>query len=117
MPHVAQKRRGSALEGRTTRHATYSVSQRLRKLVEQIFGWTKTVGFLRKTRHRGRERLPWVWTFTLAAYNLVCMRNVLLQTTSRGRSRTPYAQHDFKTSFSWMPGPYSHEKEVGLFHH
>jgi IS5 family transposase len=82
VPHVARKRRGSALDGRTTRHATYAVSQRLRKLVEQIFGWIKTVGLLRKTRHRGRERVAWVWTFTLAAYNLVRMRNVLLQTTS-----------------------------------
>jgi transposase len=82
VPHVAQKRRGSALDGRTTRHATYSVSQRLRKLVEQIFGWIKTVGLLRKTRHRGRPRVAWVWTFTLAAYNLVRMRNLLIQTTS-----------------------------------
>jgi hypothetical protein len=82
VPHVAQKRRGSALDGRTTRHATYAVSQRLRKLVEQIFGWTKTVGLLRKTRHRGRERVAWVWTFTLAAYNLVRMRNVLLHNAS-----------------------------------
>ncbi len=82
VPHVARKRRGSAIDGRTTRHATYAVSQRRRKLVEQIFGWIKTVGLLRKTRHRGRERLAWVWTFTLAAYNLVRMRNVLIQTTS-----------------------------------
>jgi hypothetical protein len=82
VPHVAQKRRGSALDGRTTRHATYAVSQRLRKLVEQIFGWTKTVGLLRKTRHRGRERVAWVWTFILAAYNLVRMRNVLLHNAS-----------------------------------
>jgi transposase len=77
VPHVARKSRGSALDGRTTRHATYAVSQRLRKLVEQIFGWAKTVGLLRKTRHRGRERVAWVWTFTLAAYNLVRMRNLL----------------------------------------
>ena len=82
VPHVARKRRGSAIDGRTTRHATYAVSQRVRKLVEQIFGWIKTVGLLRKTRHRGRERVAWVWTFTLAAYNLVRMRNVLLQTAS-----------------------------------
>jgi hypothetical protein len=82
VPHVAQKRRGSALDGRTTRHATYAVSQRLRKLVEQIFGWTKTVGLLRKTRHQGRKRVAWAWTFTLAAYNLVRIRNVLLQTAS-----------------------------------
>jgi hypothetical protein len=77
VPHVARTSRGSALDGRTTRHATYAVSQRLRKLVEQIFGWAKTVGLLRKTRHRGRERVAWVWTFTLAAYNLVRMRNLL----------------------------------------
>ena len=57
-------------------------SQRLRKLVEQIFGWIKTVGLWRKTRHRGRERVAWVWTFTLAAYNLVRLRNVLIQATS-----------------------------------
>ena len=79
VPQVAQKRRGSALDGRTTRHPTYAVSQRLRKLVEQIFGWAKTVGLLRKTRHRGRERLAWVWTFTLAAYHLVRMRNLLIK--------------------------------------
>jgi transposase len=82
VPHVARKRRGSAIDGRTTRHATYAVSQRRRKLVEQIFGWIKTVGLLRKTRHRGRERLAWVWTFTLAAYNLVRMRNMLIHNTS-----------------------------------
>lgn len=82
MPLVAQRRRGSALDGRTTRHATYAVSQRLRKLVEQVFGWIKTVDLLRKTRHRGRERLAWVWTFTLAAYNLVCMHNLLIQGAS-----------------------------------
>ena len=52
-PHVAQKARGSAIDGRTTRHAGYHVSQRKRKLVEQVFGWMKTVGGLRKLRHRG----------------------------------------------------------------
>jgi hypothetical protein len=61
VPHVAQKRRGSALDARTTRHATYAVSQRLRKLVEQIFGWTKTVGLLRKTRHRGRRTVDFAF--------------------------------------------------------
>ncbi len=82
VPHVAQKRRGSVLDGRTTRHTTCAVSQRRRKVVEQIFGWAQTVGLLRKSRHRGRERLAWVWTFTLAAYNLVRRRNLLIQTTS-----------------------------------
>ena len=50
--------------------------------MEQIFGWIKTVGLLRKTRHLGRERVAWVWTFTLAAYNMVRLRNVLIQATS-----------------------------------
>ena len=52
-PHVAQKVRWRAIDGRTTRHAGYHVSQRKRKLVEQVFGWMKTVGGLRKLRHRG----------------------------------------------------------------
>jgi len=77
-PHVARKRRLSPLPEAITRQPGYAVSQRLRKLVEQIFGWTKTVGILRKTRHRGRGRVAWVWTFTMAAYNLVRMRNLQL---------------------------------------
>jgi transposase len=77
VPQVARKRRCSALDNRATRHATYALSQRLRKRVEEIFGWLKTVGHLRKTRHRGRDRVAWVFTFTAAAYNLVRMRNLL----------------------------------------
>jgi transposase len=77
VPHVARKRSCSALDGRTTRHATYAKSQRLRKRVEEIFGWLKTIGHLRKSRHRGRERVAWTFTFTAAAYNLVRMRNLL----------------------------------------
>ena len=77
-PHVAQNRSGraSAIDGRTTRHPGYAVSQRLRKRVEEIFGWMKTVGNLRKTRHRGEDRVGWVFTLTAAAYNLVRMRNL-----------------------------------------
>jgi IS5 family transposase len=75
-PHVARRRRGSALDEAISRKPGYLVSQRLRKLVEQVFGWTKTIGILRKTRHRGRERVSWVWDFTMAAYNLVRMRNL-----------------------------------------
>lgn len=75
-PHVAQKARGSAIDGRTTRHAGYQVSQRKRKLVEQVFGWMKTVGGVRKLRHRGGERVDWILTFTAAAYNLVRLRNL-----------------------------------------
>ncbi len=78
-PHVAQndKRRRSAIDGRTTRHPGYAVSQRLRKRIEEVFGWIKTVGGLRKTRHRGTARVGWVFTFTAAAYNLVRIPKLL----------------------------------------
>jgi Transposase DDE domain len=81
MPHVAQNRthRASAIDGRTTRHPGYAVSQRRRKRVEEIFGWLKTVGLMRKTRHRGRRRVDWMFTFALAAYNLVRIRNLTAQ--------------------------------------
>ena len=75
-PHVAQKAH-SAIDARTTRHAGYAVSQRKRKLIEQVFGWMKTVGGLRKLRHRGGALVDWVLTFTAAAYNLVRMRTLL----------------------------------------
>ena len=78
-PHVAQNttNRRSAIDGRTTRHAGYQVSQRKRKLVEQAFGWMKTVGGLRKLRHRGGPRVTWVFTFAAAAYNIVRLRRLL----------------------------------------
>lgn len=81
-PHIAvrKERRRGGVDGRTTRHEGYTISQRKRKLVEQIFGWAKTVGMLRKTRHRGRKRVSWVFTFTMAAYNLVRMRSLLAPT-------------------------------------
>jgi len=77
-PHVAQnnKRRRSAIDERTTRHPGYQVSQRKRKRVEEIFGWLKTVGLLRKTRHRGVGRVGWIFKFATAAYNLVRIRNL-----------------------------------------
>lgn len=75
-PHVAQKIRYSGIDSRTTRHATYQLSQRMRKRVEEIFGWLKTVGMTRKVRHRGLPRVDWVFTFALAAYNLVRIRNL-----------------------------------------
>jgi transposase len=80
-PHVAQNtsRRASAIDGRTTRHAGYAVSQRRRKRVEEIFGWLKTIGLMRKTRHRGTRRVDWMFTFALAAYNLVRIRNLTKQ--------------------------------------
>jgi transposase len=76
-PHVAQKIKGSAIDGRTTRHPGYAVSQQKRKLIEQVFGWMKTVGGLRKLRHRGTARIDWILTFTAAAYNLVRLRTLL----------------------------------------
>jgi len=76
-PHVAQKDVGSRIDGRTTRHPGYAISQRKRKLIEQVFGWMKTIGGLRKLRHRGGELVDWVVTFTAAAYNLVRLRTLL----------------------------------------
>jgi transposase len=74
-PHVAAKKR-SAVDGRTTRHPGYGTSQKKRKRVEEIFGWLKTVALLRKTRHRGKRRVGWMFRFALAAYNLIRMRNL-----------------------------------------
>jgi len=76
-PHVAAKKRYSALDRRTTRHETYQTSQKKRKRVEEIFGWLKTIALLRKTRHRGKRRVGWMLRFALAAYNLVRMRNLV----------------------------------------
>ena len=76
-PHVAQKVTGSAIDDRTTRHPGYAISQRKRKLIEQVFGWMKTVGGLRKLRHRGGDRVDWIVTFAAAAYNLIRLRTLL----------------------------------------
>src|SRR5215471_2859957 len=73
-PHVAQNDRrpgGSALDARTTRYPGYAVSQRIRKRIEEAFGWMKTVGGLRKTRYRGRERVQMHAYLVAAAYNLL----------------------------------------------
>lgn len=80
-PHVAQNihaRRSSAIDGRTTRHAGYAISQVKRKRIEEIFGWMKTVGGMRKLRHRGLHLVGWMFTFAAAAYNLVRMRNLMV---------------------------------------
>ncbi|MEO7158724.1 MAG: hypothetical protein ABI039_14250 [Vicinamibacterales bacterium] len=61
-PHVAQKTH-SAIDGRTTRHVDYGISQQKRKLVEQVFGWLKTVGLGRQLKHRGGMRVDWIVTF------------------------------------------------------
>jgi len=74
-PHLACKAT-TIIDARTTGHPGYAISQQKRKRIEEIFGWVKTVGGLRKTRHRGLERVGWIFTFALAAYNLVRMRNL-----------------------------------------
>src|SRR3981081_2865693 len=73
VPHVAQNTKGrrSAIDGRTTRHPGYAVSQRIRKRIEEVFGWTKTVAGHRKTRFRGVPRQGGACTFAVAAYNLI----------------------------------------------
>ena len=76
-PHVAQKAKYTAIDQRTTRHDGYAISQHKRKLIEQVFGWMKTIGGLRKLRHRGGERVDWIVTFTAAAYNLIRLRTLL----------------------------------------
>ena len=79
VPHVAQnqeRRGGSAIDGRTTRHPGYGISQRKRKRIEECFGWLKTIALMRKLRHRGVCKVDWIFTFACAAYNLVRMRNL-----------------------------------------
>jgi transposase len=81
--HVAQnteRRGGSAIDERTTRHAGYEVSQCKRKLIEEVFGWLKTVGPMRRPHFRGLKRMSWWFQFSVAVYNLLRMRNLLAQT-------------------------------------
>lgn len=68
--------RPGAIDARTTRHDGYAVSQRKRKPIEQAFGWMKTIGLLRKLRHRGGELVDWVVTSTATAFNLTRMRTL-----------------------------------------
>ena len=74
--HVAQKQKDSAIDTRTTRHPGYGVSLRVRKRVEEVFGWLKTVGCMRKLHHRGHERVDAMFTLATAAYNLIRIRNL-----------------------------------------
>ncbi len=78
-PHVAQRKVGSAIDERTVRHQGYAVSQRMRKRVEEIFGWMKTVGGYRKTRFRGVQRVQWGFTLAMTVYNMMRIRNLALQ--------------------------------------
>ena len=66
-----------AVDGRTTRHAGYAVSQRIRKRIEEAFGWMKTVAGQERTKFRGRERVGWAFTFAAAAYNLARLPKLL----------------------------------------
>ena len=81
-PHVAQNTAGrrSAIDGRTTRHPGYAISQRIRKRIEEVFGCIKSAAGLRKTRHRGIARVGWMFTLTATAYNLVRLPKLLAAT-------------------------------------
>jgi hypothetical protein len=78
-PNVAQNKNGrrSAIDGRTTRHGGYAVSQRIRKRIEEAFGWIKTVAGQEKTKFRGRDHVGWAFTVSAAAYNLVRLPKLL----------------------------------------
>ena len=80
-PHVAQNNNGrsSVIDGRTTRHGGYAISQRLRKRIEEAFGWIKTVAGQEKTKLRGLDRVGFAFTFAAAAYNLVRLPKLLAQ--------------------------------------
>ena len=79
-PHVAMntaRRGGSAIDQRSARHAGYEVSQKKRKRIEECFGWMKDIALMRKLKHRGLEKVGWLFTFAAAAYNLVRMRKLM----------------------------------------
>jgi hypothetical protein len=78
-PHVAQNdnERRSAIDGRTTRHPGHAVSLRIRKRIEEAFGWAKTIGGLRKARHRGLAKIDWQFVCAMAAYNLIRLPKLL----------------------------------------
>ena len=79
-PHIAQNTsRRSAIDGRTTRHPGYAVSQRIRKRIEEGFGWMKTIAGLRKTKYRGREKVAWAFTLAAAAYNLIRLPKLMAE--------------------------------------
>ena len=81
-PHVAQNSSGrrSAIDGRTTRHKGYAVSQRIRKRIEEPFGWIKSAAGFRQAKHRGRDRVGWMFTLKAAAYNLIRLPKLLAAT-------------------------------------
>jgi hypothetical protein len=80
-PHVTRRKGGSAIDGRTTRHPGYASSQRIRKRIEESFGWIKTVAGLDRPKLRGVDRIGWAFTFAAAAYNLVRLPELLAEAT------------------------------------
>jgi transposase len=82
-PHVAQNNtnRRSAIDGRTTQHAGYAISQKKRKRIEESFGWMKTIGMLKKVKLRGLEKVSWLFTFVAAVYNLYRLQRLEAQAT------------------------------------
>ena len=79
-PHVAQNEKrpgGSAIDKRTTRHGGYAISQKKRKRIEECFGWMKDIALLRKLKHRGLNKVGWIFSFAAAAYNLVRLRKLI----------------------------------------
>lgn len=76
-PHVAQKLRYSAIDGRTTRHEGYALSQKHRKKIEEPFGWAKTVGGMAQTMYRGVERIRSRFILTMAANTLARLPRLL----------------------------------------
>ena len=70
-PHIAQRKRGSAIDRRTTRHAGYAASIKLRRLIEKVFGWMKAAAAFRRTRYRGRSRTAFAANMVAATYNLI----------------------------------------------
>lgn len=84
-PHVAQnveRSGGSAIDGRTTRHAGYALSIKARKLIEESFGWAKDIGLLRRPKVRGRRKIEFAALLTFTGYNLVRMRNLMAAGTT-----------------------------------
>ena len=79
-PHVAAKARGSAIDGRTTRHLGYKTSQIVRKRIEEAFGWAKAAAGFARTKHRGLARVAWQFTLAMAAYDLVRLPKLLAAT-------------------------------------
>jgi hypothetical protein len=94
-PHVAQNTSGrsSAIDGRTTRHGGYAVSQHIRKRIEEAFGWIKTLAGQEKIRFRGVSRVGFAFTFAAAAYNLMRLPKLLTEQLAQWRDDRVCARH------------------------